>query len=241
MFQNSSKFQPLFHHTLKYKQFFHQNKYGKKTKEKERPGVMVHKRCQLKRWSKILESSETIASKSFSGFHSAIFTCYWNFIHKIKQTVNTTYRTKFNSNTDWKCRIPEKQVVYQIEAEKGALDMTHLFPYLTVKETELLQKIQNVKRFSYSDLRKWRGWSKTLSTVKVEKILRIKSYEMEDIRVKRGEKVDAELRNENGALLELSTGDWDKIHVWMMGREGGKENLTCVNLKLYFYLYHQQN
>ena len=39
----------------------------------EQPGEIVHSLCQLKRWRRTLESSVTIASRSFSGFHSAIF------------------------------------------------------------------------------------------------------------------------------------------------------------------------
>jgi hypothetical protein len=38
---------------------------------------MVHNLCQLKRCSKIFESSVTMASKSFSGFHSAILICHY--------------------------------------------------------------------------------------------------------------------------------------------------------------------
>lgn len=65
-------------------------------------------------------------------------------IHSQNQT-----KQHIKSNTSWnaECGIPEKQGVYQIEAEKEALDMTHPFPYLRVKDTELLQKNQNVKRF----------------------------------------------------------------------------------------------
>lgn len=41
---------------------------------REEPGNTVQSLCQLNRWRRTFESSVTIASRSFSGFHSAILT-----------------------------------------------------------------------------------------------------------------------------------------------------------------------
>lgn len=61
--------------------FFSQQNQVVENKHRERvssPGETIHNRCQLKRWRTILESSVTMASKSFSGFHSAILICQHN-------------------------------------------------------------------------------------------------------------------------------------------------------------------
>lgn len=55
-------------------------------------------------------------------------------------------------NAESSTTIPEKRGVYQIEAERGALYMTRQFPCLTLNDTELVQKIQNVKRFGLIDV-----------------------------------------------------------------------------------------
>lgn len=91
------------------------------------PGIMVHNLCQLKRCSKIFESSVTIASKSFSGFHSAIFIYESNIKHQKK----CRERLICLNIEDVKIK-PGKQQAYQIVAETEAPERTHQFPYLTL-------------------------------------------------------------------------------------------------------------
>lgn len=144
-----------------------------------------------------------------------------------------------------KCRIPEKQGVYRIEAEKGPLDMAHLFPYLTIKDTELVQKIRmwDGDTVTVRAKRKWRGWSKTLSTVNVKRSVRIENNEMENKTVRRGNEsreseylnwemrmefnyngqreIETRLENEpQGRAIFLFFLVIPNIYIWMVGREG---------------------
>lgn len=68
---------------------------------------MVQSLCQLKRWRRSFESSVTMASKSFSGFHSAILTCLIsiNSFLQMKPTLAETSRSKTTRSPSWCVRM----------------------------------------------------------------------------------------------------------------------------------------